>query len=110
MTQTRKLKMIVQGDVFLVPCDKIPAGAKKVKKSARGYVLAEGEATGHAHCITGSGIEMYESEGILYLKTNKQVQVKHEEHKPVTVAPGIWEVGRVKEYDAFEEEARNVRD
>ena len=104
--------MIVQGDVFLVTCSKIPAGAKKVRKSARGYILAEGEATGHAHCIAepSVGIEMYESEGILYLKTNKQVQVKHEEHKPITVAPGTWKVGRVKEYDAFEEEARNVRD
>lgn len=102
--------MIVQGDVFLVTCSKIPTGAKRVKESNRGYVLAEGEATGHAHCVVGSGIEMYESEGTLFLKTNKPVEVKHEEHKPITIAPGTWKVGRVREYDAFEEEARNVRD
>jgi hypothetical protein len=36
--------------------------------------------------------------------------VVHEEHKPVTLEPGIWEVGRVKEYDWFSKMERQVMD
>ena len=101
-------KMIVQGDVFLVRAE-IPQGAKRVKKGQRGFVLAEGETTGHAHVIEND-IEMYEKGGILFLRTDRTVEVKHEEHKSITIDPGEWQVGRVKEFDAFEKEARNVKD
>ena len=99
---------IVQGDVFIVAA-KIPTNAKKVKRTKRGYVLAEGEATGHAHCIVEE-IEMYEKGVILYLRNDKPVDLKHEEHAAVTIPAGDWQVGVVKEYDPFLEESRNVRD
>jgi hypothetical protein len=65
---------IVQGDVFIVSAS-IPKGAKKVKKTKRGYVLAEGEATGHCHAVTEE-IEMYEKGGTLYLKNDKPVATR----------------------------------
>lgn len=101
--------MIVQGDVFLVK-GKIPKGASKKTATKRGLVLAEGEATGHAHCITESAAELYEHNGILYLRASVPVSLKHEEHRPVTISIGDWQVGIVQEYDPFEQEARNVRD
>jgi hypothetical protein len=101
--------MIVQGDVFFVKTRTIPGEAKKVNRKSRGFVIAEGEATGHAHVIEAE-IELYEKNGILYLNTSKQVQVTHEEHLPVTLPPGIWKVGTVREYDPFIEKARKVRD
>lgn len=36
--------------------------------------------------------------------------VVHEEHYPVEVPPGDYQVGRVREYDHFAEEARRVID
>ena len=100
---------IQQGDVIIKKCSKIPASAKRVKRSIRGFVLAEGEATGHAHVIIDN-VEVYEADGVLYLKNSEQVSVRHEEHKPVTLSPGIWKVEIVKEYDPFKEEARKVMD
>ena len=36
--------------------------------------------------------------------------VVHQEHKPITLSPGIWEVGRVQEYDYFQKMVRKVQD
>ena len=102
-------KLLVQGDVFLIHVGNVPQGAIKKEKTKRGYILAEGETTGHAHIINDN-VEMYEKDGTLYIKTDKKAAVKHEEHQPITVAKGIWKVGIVREFDAFEQESRNVRD
>lgn len=101
--------MIVQGDVFFVRIQSIPKEFTKVNRDERGYIIAEGEATGHAHVIDDD-IELYEKDGILFVKTEKTVEVRHEEHRPVTLEPGIWKVGVVREYDPFLEEIRMVKD
>mgnify|MGYP001586258800 CR=1 FL=1 len=102
-------KMIVQGDVYLVEIESLPEGTKKVEKNERGYILAKGEHTGHAHVIDDD-LEVYDRDGVLYIKTEKAVLVTHEEHLHITVEPGIWRVGIVQEYDPFVEETRNVQD
>jgi hypothetical protein len=101
--------MIVQGDVFFTKVRAIPQRARRVSRSERGYIIAEGEATGHAHIIKDN-VELYENDGVLFIKTSKTVEVRHEEHLPVTLNPGIWKVGIVREYDPFLEEIRIVRD
>lgn len=103
--ESRPVKLVVQGDVFLTPC-RIPDSAKELKHRT----LAKGEATGHAH-VADSGV-LYENDGVLYLRTgDKMASIIHEEHKPVTLpANSEFVVGIVKEWDEFEEEARNVRD
>ncbi|MBF0320291.1 MAG: hypothetical protein HQL01_10875 [Nitrospirae bacterium] len=102
--------LIVQGDVFLTKAVRIPRGAKQVAKGKRGYTLAEGETTGHAHVIEDDGVELYESNGVLYVKTGKSVKLRHEEHKEVTINEGVWKVGQVQEFDAFDMEVRSVKD
>ena len=98
--------LIVQGDVFLTKCA-VPKDAKKRK----GFILAEGEATGHCHAVLEQDCAtLYEKDGVLYLSASKDVTVQHDEHKSVTVPAGDWKVGIVKEFDPFDEEARNVRD
>lgn len=100
-----------QGDVLLKPCAKAPDGAKPVGNTARGYILAEGEATGHAHRIEEiAGVEFTKKNGRLYITNIKPATIRHEEHKPITLPPGCWEIGKVREYDHFTEEAREVRD
>lgn len=101
--------MVVQGDVFFTKADKIPINATAVARTPRGYIIAEGEATGHAH-VVDDDVELYEKDGTLYLRTSKTVEVRHEEHKPVSLEAGIWRACIVREYDPFIEEARSVVD
>lgn len=105
--------LIVQGDVFLTEAE-IPEGAKRVDH----HVLAEGEATGHHHRVSTEFIKhamLLEHNKTLYLKVEgipgiEGISVVHEEHKPIIVPEGEWKVGIVREYDPFEQEARQVRD
>ena len=100
-----------QGDVIIESVTEIPVDAKKVAAKPRGFVLAEGEATGHAHVIDKvADLEFVELGGLFYLKNEKPVTVRHEEHKPVTIPAGTWRIRGVREYDHFAEEARRVID
>jgi hypothetical protein len=100
--------VIQQGDVILTKIDSIPKG-KKIERKERGYVLADGETTGHAHVIEDE-IEMVEKDGVLYIGCKTDVIIKHEEHKHITIPAGNYQIGIVAEYDHFLEEARKVMD
>lgn len=101
-----------QGDVFLVAIDTIPAGAKPVKKDARGVVLAEGEATGHHHRIGPkfrSATKLEHAEGTFLRVTGGDVvMLTHEEHAPITIPPGNYRVRIQREYTP--DEVRRVED
>ncbi len=45
-----------------------------------------------------------------YLRTFKDTPIEHEEHNTIILPPGDYEIGQVKEYDHFKEEARAVVD
>ena len=81
-------------------------------------VLAYGEVTGHSHALQGAvgrDFQIYTIGGVKFceLKTSK-VELRHEEHEPQilrkTDFPQGIEINIVREYDHFEEEARNVID
>ena len=104
-TATKRLYQ--QGDCLIEQAT-IPCGARMEK----GRVLAYGEVTGHAHRLTevSDGL-LVEVGGQLYLSVGADgAEIVHEEHKPVAVPPGEYLVRRVREYDHFTEEARQVRD
>ena len=93
-----------QGDVLIIEVSKIPEGAKRITPTKCGLVLAEGEATGHAHAIIDvAEVEAYTLEEQFFLKVGAPVIVTHEEHKPITIEPGTWRVAIVREYDHFAE-------
>lgn len=103
------MRLIQQGDVLLFAGVVMPADARAVERR----VLALGEATGHAHRLAeASDGLLYEApDGTLYLRVGPGgATVTHEEHQAVSLAPGDYRVGRVREYDHWEEEARQVRD
>ena len=93
------MKQLQQGDVLLREAIIDLTSAKEVKRKNGAIVLAEGEATGHAHRIMDVDALFFEKDGKFYLKNEKTVTVQHEEHKPITIEPGIWEVGQVREKD-----------
>ena len=98
--------MIQQGDVLLRRV-LIPKSAKQ--KDGRA-IVAYGEVTGHCHEVIGDGIEVFEENGTLYVSAPKGGTIQHEEHKPITLPPGDYQIGIVREFDHFAEEARRVRD
>jgi hypothetical protein len=99
-----------QGDVLINRIDSLPEGIKKVERKVRGFVLAEGETTGHAHVID-EDIEMYEKEGNFYIRVRGgTATVTHEEHAPIEIPSGLYEIGIVQEVDPWTEQPRKVVD
>lgn len=99
-----------QGDVLLFAIDSVPSEAKVVEIDEK-IVLAQGEATGHAHVISDiDECEVYTLANELFVKVGNPVVVTHDEHDSIEVGIGVWRVAIVREYDHFAEEARAVAD
>lgn len=112
MTKRRNSNHFQQGDVLAIKIDALPKGLQPKSASARGYVIAEGEVTGHAHTLAPDAVEamFVDDAGVIYAQLKQQVDLLHEEHHPVTLPPGLYRFGVVQEYDHFTEEARQVAD
>lgn len=88
-----------QGDVLLVPVDPEAAGsARPLPRTGGRVVLAEGEATGHAHAIRGAGATLLADDEQRFLRVTAPVTLDHEEHAPVPVGPGTYRVVIQREY------------
>ena len=98
-----------QGDVLLVRVEEIPGEESVVvsEETADRHLLAEGEATGHAHVVVGNELRLAEwsrrrrwgpSEQRRYLVVEGEATLVHEEHLPLVVAAGVYEVRRQREY------------
>lgn len=105
-------RLVQQGDVLFYTVNELPATITKVKPAIKGLVtFAEGEVTGHHHSCVADNVELYEDEhGTLWCSVEKETTVTHQEHKPVTLSPGTYKIGIVREVDPFEKEIRNVAD
>lgn len=95
-----------QGDLLIESVESVPKDAR-VRPSG---VLAEGEVTGHAHRVTGSGVVVLERGSDLFIVAPNGGAVVHEEHGTVTLPPGTHRVERQEEYDPYEAAARQVAD
>lgn len=88
-----------QGDVYIIKKDKIDKPMKAVKE----MVLAEGEVTGHAHRLkpqAGGSIQVFKNELDMAFKVEEKAAiVTHEEHAPIELDPGYYEVYIQREYD-----------
>jgi hypothetical protein len=105
----RDLKQPRQGDILLLKCEQPRGDREEVARDARGrLILAEGEATGHAHAIAAKAAALVIVAGMMYLHLEEQAQWVHEEHAPIDLPPGWYEVRRKREYSP--EEVRWVTD
>jgi len=91
-----------QGDVVLVRVAELSEATVAVPREDGRLVLAEGEATGHAHVIEaeeatlvtmGQAWELY-----LLVEGSEPVALTHEEHDSISVPPGWYRVVRQREY------------
>lgn len=109
------MRQIRQGDILLVRLDQTPeafVADRRLKRIARArgrLVLAEGEATGHAHVIDSEEAELLrageqlldaDQAAELYLLVHgpEPVPLVHEEHASLSVPPGVYRVVRQREY------------
>lgn len=76
-----------------------------MRKKLDERILAEGEATGHAHRVD---VDVYEEGETRYF--DGETIVRHEEHKIIPLIKKEWASGRVQEFDHYREEARAVHD
>lgn len=107
MKKTAK-KTFQQGDVIGRKLESLPDGQQKPIAKLR-CVLAHGES-GHSHVVESEYAELIQIGERMLLKLSKAATVVHEEHKPITLTPGVWEVGRVREFDYFAMLERQVMD
>jgi hypothetical protein len=110
-------KSYQQGDLLLRRIKSLPNGEIKVLSKSK-IVLAHGES-GHSHVVEDDEeAELLQIGERILLRLHKSATVKHEEHnaphsllpEPERLAPGIWEVGRVQEYDYWKHMVRRVVD
>lgn len=98
------------GDVVIIQIDTLPKNLKRIEVKP----LAFGEVTGHSHRVEVAerpNLEMFEDEnGRLYFKLSDHGRVVHEEHKTITLEPGIYTTRIIREYDYIEESMKRVVD
>lgn len=89
-------KLARQGDLLFVKIDKksIPENAKPVDNN----VLALGEVTGHSHRAEGA-LVMEQPSGQKFVYAKNGWTVVHDEHDPINLSKGVWEVRRQQEYE-----------
>jgi hypothetical protein len=96
--------MYRQGDVLVLPIEpaELPADLVEAPRDRRGrMVLALGEATGHAHVVTGEGVRLLsppDDPDALYLVIDGYGRLGHEEHGPIALPPASYKVIRQREY------------
>lgn len=122
--------IVAQGDVLLIPVDRVPAGAVPRPRDEGRVILAYGEVTGHAHQIgepdacgaalldlpageaIAEGFNPFAAtsgtSGTTYLLLEADGVLRHEEHDAHSLAAGAYEVRTQAEYTP--EEIRDVAD
>lgn len=91
--QESSMKTYRHGDVIVREVDK--TRGEKLDH----LVLAEGEVTGHKHQITDGTASLFKFEEKLYLKIQSDLAtLSHEEHNPLRLPKGSYEVIIQREY------------
>lgn len=90
-----------QGDILLIKVDTVPKQAKQRKASSRraGFVLAEGEVTGHHHVVSGERVQVLDAAQEVFVRIMRsEGTLSHDEHGVITIPPGEYRMVRQREY------------
>ncbi len=103
------MKIFRQGDVLLRKVDKKIKDAQSVGLE---YVVALGEKTGHKHVLTSKGdIKVSGVFGEqLNLILSEDATLTHDEHGPITLDAGTYEVVAERELDHAKDSAQQAID
>jgi len=95
------VRLYRQGDIVIREVRRLPAGVQRQVSP----VLAYGERTGHAHRLEGQG-QIWRQDTELYLKLEQPSRVVHDEHEPITLPRGVYQVVAQREYVSPGEDRR----
>jgi len=85
--------------VLLRKVETLPEGEREKEKARNGrLVLAEGEATGHAHAVKAIGVVLWAYATARILAVQREAILQHEEHSDIAVPPGNYEIIGQREY------------
>lgn len=104
----KKSTLLRQGDVLLVRVASIPATAKRRDEPAGNPILAHGEVTGHHHRVEHGGAALLDVPAGVYLDLPGDALLTHQEHDPIPLTRGAYQVIRQREYSPAA--VRNVAD
>jgi len=85
---------------------------KKLNRSKKGYVIAEGEATGHVHTITEK-VELFQDGDTKKLRMSKPVPLQHEEHDTQVINPPKKDyitIDTVRQFNHVEQTIEKIKD
>ena len=84
------------GDVLIKRVANLPTGSQK----RSGNILAHGEVTGHSHRIRqAEAMQLWEQNNTMFLEViGEKATLVHEEHRPLELTKGIYQVWRQREY------------
>ena len=82
---------------YWMPGARRPQGAKAQPRHGR-LVLAEGEATGHAHAIAEPDAREFRVGDERFVLVRSAAQLIHEEHATIDLPPGAYRVVIQREY------------
>jgi len=101
------MKQLQHGDVLIEEITELPEGLIQLDTD----IVMAGEATGHHHRVQGK-VQVLECPTTkdIFLNVVWPSTITHEEHKPIDLPTGTYKIGRVQEYDYYEEQARLVVD
>ena len=110
MNQSKQpLPLMRQGDVGLQRVSSMPDGMKEIPLDKGRVILAYGEVTGHAHAIADTPkAKLWDAGAERFLQVLEHTSLRHEEHAPIDLEPGIYQVIQQREYSP--EEIRRVAD
>jgi hypothetical protein len=88
-----------QGDVKVDVVDSLPPTAIPKAREDGLVVLAHGEVSGHKHHFTEGNVQMYTNDNRTFIVIEgAPATLYHEEHDPITFAPGVYEIRRQREW------------
>lgn len=95
----------VQGDIFFRKIEDFWPSAHLTGDKSKDGIVATGEKTGHKHILLGGVWEMFTNlmqGGASYgqvLFVHEDTQVRHEEHPPLDLPKGTYQIVRQQRFD-----------
>lgn len=93
----KTVKHIQQGDVIFKPVNSLPNNLELQTNT----VVQEGEHTGHAHRLDQGEVFFEKQTNKKYLRLVEPTYIRHEEHAPIKLPAGMYEIGIVREKGMF---------
>ena len=106
------MKIYRHGDVLFQEVEKIEeVNNPRTTDDEKNGIVQRGESTGHAHVIEDmTGVEIFSSWRDRFLKAEQAFTIRHEEHKPLTLPAGNYQIRIAREFDYLKQAARMVVD